>query len=94
MHTIYKYILHSNTFKISVPNDAKVLSAGVQNDSDIVVWVDIPDTDTLLKKTITLNIFNTGESIPKKDIYGNYYVYNFINTVIMANGDVKHIFYS
>ena len=86
MKRIYKFKLsvqHDQT--VLLPNGYRILSVGEQQ-GDITMWVmvdpDLPTTECYIR------LYGTGHSIKEDMGYENIY----LDTVIMSNGLVWHVF--
>jgi hypothetical protein len=86
MKTIYKYPLEDRDpnqfggFTVNIPNEAKVLSATVQN-SKIVLYISVETDDLHTAEPRIIFIAGTGHMLPGEveDVY------NFIGTVEQAS---------
>jgi hypothetical protein len=90
MKVIYKYNMYGPTATLSLPIGSKILSAGVENGFEIVVWV-MQETEEIRYENRFIKTFSTGESMYE---VASDEVLTFIGTTITAqNGDyVVHVF--
>lgn len=92
MKTIYKYQLQIKDVQLlELPTNYRILSVKEQN-GDLYLWA-IVDTDAEGKTSIQIEIFGTGNPIDAPDRFlfdEDDYVY--LNTVVMSNGLVWHVF--
>lgn len=83
MKTIYKYPLAiKDQQTIKMPNDAVILAAD-QQDGELFLWARVNrNNDT---EDRVFNIYGTGHEVNEYDLV-------FIDTVLMPNGLVWHVF--
>ena len=86
MKTIYKYNLEiTDSQSITMPLNSEILSAKNQG-NNLCIWA-LVDTDEDLNVTYEIEIFGTGNPI-----YDNSTFREFIDTCVMPNGLVWHLF--
>ena len=86
MKTIYKYNLRiSDSQYIDLPINSEILSVKNQGDN-LCLWA-LVDTDEDSNTTYEIEIFGTGN-----EIYDNTTFREFIDTCVMPNGLVLHLF--
>jgi hypothetical protein len=86
MKTIYKYDLRiSDSQYIDLPINSEILSVKNQG-NNLCLWA-LVDTDEDSKITYEIGIFGTGN-----EIYDNTTFKEFIDTCVMPNGLVWHLF--
>jgi len=78
MHTIWKYKLDPEKEFIQMPKFAKILAVREQND-DICIWVEIPDSEEIVLEKRYFHVFGTGHRIEEVNLV--YY-----GTVQLAGG--------
>ena len=84
MKVIYKYPLAiTDCPVVSLPKDATIVKVGNQGDS-LFIWAVVDDTSEEVARNF--RIFGTGHPIPDDESL------IFIDTVLMPNGLVWHIF--
>lgn len=88
--TIYKYPLeaHITAQKVLLPKNAEILSAGVQGNETINIWVKV-DPNEPVQEERQLLVFPTGGDIYARDEV----TLRFINTVQLLGGRlIFHVF--
>ena len=84
--SVYKYTLVPGTMSITIPSSAKIISAIAQGPNLVVYALcDVVDKSTREVEYLALG---TGHWINEDDLKG----FNLLNTVLMDNGLVFHIF--
>lgn len=86
MNCVWKYKLDHMVQKVELPVGAKILSAVIQ-DGQVVVYAFV-NSDEEKKETVEFVAQPTGESSVER-----LNEYTFLDTVMVANGLVFHIFY-
>lgn len=92
-HCIYRYpISYPGEFVIEAPAGTRFLSAGIKTyDSgveELNVWAQVPIEGFPMILNHTISVFPTGGEGFGEDSYR----YRFLNTVILKNGLVFHVF--
>lgn len=88
MKQIYKYPLRElGLQKIIMPTGAFILKVGEQF-GELFLWAIVETDSKLLPMEKTICMFGTGHELPENIDW----LYNYIDTVICANGLVWHIF--
>ena len=87
MKTIHKYNIDNIRPEfVLLEKNAKVISVREQGDENLMVWI-FHDTDAPKDTEFRFHIYGTGWDMPE-DIS----ISNFIDTVIMSDGFVWHVF--
>lgn len=86
MKTIYKYALNVGTNTLYLPKDAQVLSTGVQNGRDIVIWAIVDTEDPLDIRYFDVYVTGTFR------LYTPVERLDFIGTIMLDSKEVVHVF--
>lgn len=95
MKTIWKFpVPITDTTQVKVPRWSKILHFGEQ-DGRLFMWAQVDTdheaTDHEATDRVTLHVYGTGE--PMLEVHeGKDWKHKHLSTVVMANGEVWHIF--
>lgn len=83
---IYKYPFRYTQSTITLPYGAKVMSVGIQNGRDMVLWAIVNPANDPSERGI--RVLMTGEPFDYDELDG----YRFVGTVTNCDGLVFHVF--